>query len=1140
MVPATDIDVDGVWHSRMTESLPTINDTLDTLDPSSSWVVEACAGSGKTWLLVSRIVRLLLDGAQPRSILGITFTRRAAREMRQRLDEWLWLLASAPEAEVGAFLRERGVPDERVPDLLPRARDLYERVLNDPVGVRLDTFHAWFLDLLDASPLDAPQGGRSLTEATGALEEEAWRALMVEAGQAAAGEQRAGLRGLPAALTRIWQRLTPSASRELLTCLLHQRAALRRVSGGQVDAAALQAALTSEFPCVAGADPFGDWLLADDASLRALAAAFIDADEHAPSQRAAIHAALAAPGDAVARAALCRVFLTREDNVPANPFSQRRQRLYGAAGAELASRFVALTHACHAARDAEFHRDWLDLHADLLPVAQQLISHYERVKANAGLIDFVDVEDCAVEALCDPARHAYLMARLDARYRHVLLDEFQDTSPLQWLALEAWFSAVHEAGTPLTVFLVGDPKQSIYRFRGAEPLTFAVARQWLQTHFGAKTRRTDLTRRNPEQVVRLVNAVFDARPEFEGFVCHTTASPLQGRVLLLPLFEPPAATGGADAAEVAAPAATPPRLWRDLLTQPRSDSEESSRANEARAVAQAIAAWVATARVPDGRGGERAAGYGDVAILFRHRTHQAVFERQLAERGIPALSEGGAGLLDCLEVGDLQALLRSLMDPAATLDLARVLRSPVLGASNAELSRLAAVAREAGGWWPALGVLAADPAPGPWAAWLALLAGWRELAGRLPVHDLLDHIYHQADLPQAYCRQLPAASAAVTRANLEAFLNLALDLDGGRQPGVAAFLTRLQDLQTRETDAAPALARPLQSPDAVRLLTVHAAKGLEWPLVWLADAAALPRGEGPGVVTHWTPGSHRPAWVGCRFATRSPLRGPVRWREHLERSRQHAARESLNLLYVALTRARQAFAVSASVGRRAGRDHWYAECAARFAELGIEPEAAASTWVAGCGADSGAAGASATTPLESAGIERARPLLAGPVGQRRSLPSEPGPAQREGLVLHALMQWLAPPAAPRSEAALADLLGVSGASLAGPLARARRWLAHPQLAHVFDPAHYEEAFNEFPLVDAAGALRRIDRLVLAPGVAWIIDYKSGLLGEAAMTEYHAQLGAYRAAVAAIWPDRVVRAGLIVGDGEWLPMGDNGA
>jgi len=1151
----------------MTAALPTVNDPLHTLDPSGSWVVEACAGSGKTWLLVSRIVRLLLDGAQPRSILGITFTRRAAREMRQRLDEWLWLLASAPDAEVEAFLVERGVPAERASALLPRARGLYESVLNDPVGVRLDTFHAWFLDLIDASPLDSPQGGRSLSEATGALEEEAWRALMAEAGRAVRravagddaadgaeidddGKDDAEPARIAAALARIWRRLKPSATRQLLFALLRQRAALRRVvsgAAGSDPADAAMRALQAAFPYAGGTDPFGDWLQRVELALRDLAARLGSVDDKAVAQREAIEAALADPENALRRDSLRNVFLTKEGEVRSmrSLFPQTRQRLFGAHGTAMAEHFVALAEGCRAASDAELYRDWLSLHADLLPVAMRLAWHYERVKAAARVIDFVDVEDRAVEELRDSERHAYLMARLDARYRHVLLDEFQDTSPLQWQALEAWFSAVRDAGTGLTVFMVGDPKQSIYRFRGAEPLLFDAAREWLQRHFGAGTCRKDETRRNPARVVGLVNAVFAGRDDFDGFEPHTTANAAEGGVHALALFGPDEVDSGGGAAAVGtgpteaasdADEGTEGLVWRDLLTQPRSDPEESSRAREAREVARAIASWLATARVPDGRGGERPARHADVAILFRNRTHQAVFERALAELGIPSLSDGGDGLLDTLEVGDLQALLRCLVDPMADLELAQVLRSPIFGASTSALLVLAAAAREAGSWWRGLAALAEQPgdgAGGDWAAWQQRLAGWRELSQRLPVHDLLDRIYHEAGLPEAYCAELPLAMASAAGTNLEAFLNLALDMDGGRQPGVAAFLARLQDLRTREADAAPAIARPLESPDAVRLLTVHSAKGLEWPLVWLADAAAQPRSDGAGAVVEWVPGSEAPTWVGCRVSSTGPLRGPAVWREHLERNKQQVGRESLNLLYVALTRSRQAFGLSGSVGRKPGGKHWYAEVVARLVELGLEPAAQAPDSAAH--ASSGEADAGEGKAATVVAAARPSPILDRPVGERRAPDTALTDAQREGLLVHAVMQWLAPPAAPRSDEALAQLLDVDAATLASPLARARRWLAQPHLAHLFDPTRYEAAFNEFPLVDVDGRERRIDRLVLTASEAWVVDYKSGGLDDESMDTYRRQLLGYRKAIAAIWPGSKVHAGLVVGEGDWVAI-----
>jgi ATP-dependent helicase/nuclease subunit A len=345
-----------------------------------------------------------------------------------------------------------------------------------------------------------------------------------------------------------------------------------------------------------------------------------------------------------------------------------RRKLYGAAGEALAASFERLARDCHRATDQALCKQWLDVHADLLAVAARLIELYEEAKRVARVVDFVDVEYRVVQQLCSDGRREQMLARLDARYRHLLLDEFQDTSPLQWLVLEAWFSAGaggRHQRSPCSWWAT--PKQSIYRFRGAEPRLFEAARDWLVERLEAGVCGNDRTWRNPGAVVGLVNAVFAGRDDYQGFNLHSTANPHPGSVRLLPLFTPPAAADPG-AADPPVMCRRRPPAWSGATCSARAApqrSEGSSRAREARAVAAAIADWVAAgARLPVD-GGERPAEYRDVAILFRNRTHQAVFERELANLGIPSLSEGGGGLLDTLEVGDMLALLRCLIDPAA-------------------------------------------------------------------------------------------------------------------------------------------------------------------------------------------------------------------------------------------------------------------------------------------------------------------------------------------------------------------------------------------------------------------------------------------------------------------------------------------
>ena len=167
------------------------------LDPRGSVVIEACAGSGKTWMLVSRIVRLLLAGAAPSQILAITFTRKAAQEMATRLRDWLYELATGSDDHVRQFLRERAVPEGEIEPLVPVARQLYERFLTAQPSITITTFHSWFLQLLRRAPLDAGALGEvNLAEQTSALMDEAWQLFASSLQREADSPARRGLEQL--------------------------------------------------------------------------------------------------------------------------------------------------------------------------------------------------------------------------------------------------------------------------------------------------------------------------------------------------------------------------------------------------------------------------------------------------------------------------------------------------------------------------------------------------------------------------------------------------------------------------------------------------------------------------------------------------------------------------------------------------------------------------------------------------------------------------------------------------------------------------------------------------------------------------------------------------------------------------------
>ena len=211
-------------------ALPLIDPLVSAaLDPRHSVVVEACAGSGKTWLLVSRIVRLLLAGSAPSEILAITFTRKAAQEMQARLNDWLRLLAIAPETEVRAFLRQRALSDDEIACSLPQARRLYELALHSRPGVTINTFHGWFLDLLQHAPLQTGASGSvALLEQTSPLIDEAWQALaeqLLDAPDSATAHS----------LTHLFRDYGLSNTRDLMQRFITHRAEWWTYTQGQAD-----------------------------------------------------------------------------------------------------------------------------------------------------------------------------------------------------------------------------------------------------------------------------------------------------------------------------------------------------------------------------------------------------------------------------------------------------------------------------------------------------------------------------------------------------------------------------------------------------------------------------------------------------------------------------------------------------------------------------------------------------------------------------------------------------------------------------------------------------------------------------------------------------------------------------------------
>ncbi|HWV63511.1 MAG TPA: UvrD-helicase domain-containing protein [Oxalicibacterium sp.] len=1070
-------------------------------DPVRSVVVEACAGSGKTWLLVARILRLLLADAEPSSVLAITFTRKAAQEMHERLLLLLRQLALASEEEAVTLLRERGVPERELAAALPKARALYDRVLRSAQPLSIDTFHSWFMRLIQIAPLTSGvPHGYALTESTGELMTEAYGRFM----QAINQQENAAWR---AALMALYEQVGDARARNLLDAFVDKRAewwAATQRGGNPLDW--LRACCGDDAERDARLSVWGDEALRE----RILRIASLLGQGTATNQKraTAIETAISAGAGIEQFDALLTQFV--DDNGKPRGNSAGKGKLCDvvlrnlgddgvqAFEAEFEAIGVTLKHIALRASECQV----IALNEALFTVGAAYLDIYQAVKAEQRVFDFADLEWQAWRLLADSEHAAYLQSRLDARYRHVLLDEFQDTNPSQWQIVQAWLRAYGDDAARPSMFVVGDPKQSIYRFRRAEPRVFAATRDALMQD-GAAFLRTNQTRRNAAAIVETLNDSLAANPLYRP---QTTLAGDGGEVWRLPL---------AQQERTEKTAWTPDQL-RDPLTTARDEEEDARRLQEGRAVAQAL---LAAKEKLD-------ADWSDVMLLVRKRTHLQAYERALREAGIPFASDKRGGLLDSLEVADLIALLTFLITPHDDLALAHVLKSPMMGAHDDDLIALAQ--RSERTWWTRLQHRAAEDDASPLLQRAAsLLRGWLDVAAHLPVHDLVDRILHQGDVVARYAQGSSPLQRGQVLGNIEAFTELALNLDAGRYPSLPKFIDALRRLRKSADSDAPDEADIDAALNAVRILTIHGAKGLEARIVVLLDAN---HSEGArddfGVLCEWKDTdapTHFSAFA--RKAERGVARDVL-----FSEEEQLKTQEDWNLLYVAATRARDLLIVSGVADRRSAAadgmtaDSWYA----RFAQVPLwdipmeqMPEGVPVNVAASADAEFSLL---LFDPPALPFLEDAPPVFS-------------SDEIDEGIALHALLERLTHvpswPIALHAPEIVAKWLRCPRQTADVICIQAQAIFDNPELMRFFDPSRHRFARNEMEIVDAAGTVR-FDRLVMFDDEAWILDYKRRLL-DSERADYATQLARYRAVAQNVFPSMAIRTALITADGRLIEM-----
>ncbi|MBP0598780.1 UvrD-helicase domain-containing protein [Herbaspirillum sp. LeCh32-8] len=1126
--------------------------TRAACDPRHSVVVEACAGSGKTWLLVARMLRLLLAGAQASELLAITFTRKAAQEMRERLMELLHELALADDAGAAALLRQRGVAEADLARLMPAARGLYERILSSEQSLSIDTFHSWFARLLQIAPLAAGvPHGYTLTEKNGELLDEAYRRFMQHLRTAKGASAKA-------ALLELYELAGDFNARNLLDAFIDKRAewwASTQHDGDDADEVEMPTPLLW-LAQLCGDDARLDARLSlwDEAPLCARIeqlAVWLGQGGAANKTRAvAIESALSAGPSLENFDALYLQFFDDKDKPRKNGkvkslLAALLKHFDGSEEGALQAfedEFTSVGEVLKAFQLRSKEKLVMQLNRAVFAAGRAYLDFYQEVKSEQRALDFADLEWQAYRLLNDEASAAYLQTRLDSRYKHILLDEFQDTNPLQWSIVRSWLRAYGDDAAQPTVFVVGDPKQSIYRFRRAEPRVFIAARDMLRAQ-GAAILRANQTRRNASAVVEVLNLSF-VKGGNALFAPQTTLGLDGGEVWRLPLAkaaedDPEDAASPAEEGSDADPS-EPVIAWRNPLLTPRAEEEDARRRLEGEALAQALIKASREVAVVDGKS-TRAMRWSDVMLLVRKRTHLAAYESALRSAGIPFISDKRGGLLESLEIADLIALLTFLITPNDTRALAHVLKSPIIGAADDDLIQIASHADEQGGaghwWWRMQAMQRAGSASAEIVRAVNMLERWLHVAPHLPVHDLLDMILHQGELVARYAQNASPLTRSQTLGNIAAFVELSLNMDAGRYPSLPKFIDALRVLQRSAGGDAPDEASVDAAADAVRILTVHSAKGLEAPVVAILDANHSDSvDDNVGILCEWPQDEDAPTHFSAfgRRSERGRARAPL-----FDAEESFRQQEDWNLLYVAVTRAKQLLLVSGVAGTRGAGEggvqdrSWYQRLFAGGGPVReIDDEAV------------GGAEVAATAQSFSLSLFDPRPappsLFGTAVDEDDDAPAaitEDGTlastaAIDEGVALHALLERLThgsawPPRLPPASA-LVRWLGVSADMAQTVHAQARQVFAQAQLERFFNPALHRWARNEMEIVTPAGVLR-CDRVVMFDDEVWILDYKRRLL-DSERVAYAAQLARYRGALMSVFSDKRIRSALITADG----------
>jgi len=1088
---------------------------IDAADPTASTWLSANAGSGKTRVLTNRVARLLLGGCDPQNILCLTYTNAAAGEMQNRLFDQLGRWAMLDDAALFSELEGLGEILTDTDIDLPRARRLFATAIEAPGGLKIQTIHSFCSSILRRFPLEA-RVSPSFSE----IDDRTAERLRLEV----LDDMVSG--GDLALLEPLLPYLNDTSITSLTKSLLDNQD-LFVPARADVDIAACYGIA----PTDTAVDAIRAAVSPSDASLiesiievcgavkksyAELGHRLAEIDTNAPTI-----------GDFEY---LVSKFVTKDATSKAGSYPLKNHFNAIACFAHIQDEFDAWMDRIAAANQFRLTILARDRTLLLHRFARRFFEAYEARKMRAGLLDYDDLIRKARGLLTDPAVAQWVLYKLDGGIDHLLVDEAQDTSPMQWqvietLAQEFATGEGSRADRERTIFVVGDKKQSIYSFQGADPEGF----DRMCEHFDAKLlqigkrlQRLPLSYsfRSSAAILGLVDQTFvgERAKGLEDKIFHRAyKSELPGRVDLWPPLEPTEKEEPAD--------------WTTPVDR-RQEAHHDIRL--ARLIADQMAQMIGQplpVSTRDGSIRSRPITAGDFLILVRSRSPLfAEIIRACKARNLPIAGADRFKLRDVLAVKDILSLLRFLALAEDDLALAEALRSPIFGWSEQQLFTLAKGRSDGEYLWTRLRSVKCDA--------LTILNDLRQQSDFLRPYDLISRIL----IKHGARKSLVARLGHEVTDGIDALLARALDYEANNVPSLTGFLAWL------DGDDAEIKRQVDSSGDRIRVMTVHGAKGLEAPIVILPQTLSKKK-DGPGSILKGKRGG------GLWYTKKGDA--PAILNDTIAEVAEANVRESRRLLYVAMTRAENWLIVAGAGEYEAGSENWYdlvndgmkTAGAVEFDHpTGRGLRHAVGAWG---GWPEAAAGED-----EAGGADDLKLAAFGPPARTKTLsPSDLGGAKAlfgevdaeedvlaRGRLVHALLEHLptvdADLRAALSRSILASHPDTANVADAEALAdRAIALVATPDLAPLFAPGTLAEVDVTAQLVelDNARIHGAVDRLIIDAKRVLVVDFKTNRI--VPETPDHTpegvlrQMGAYAAALRNIYPNHVIETAIL-----WVQTG----